>query len=74
MASERDDVEALADELFGKIQTAQGMSYISDGEHFETKAQFFERLRGRLSWQREGVKIIAAFLRKHGELNAKETP
>jgi hypothetical protein len=63
-------VADLADELFGKIERAQGMSFVSDGEHFPTVEQFFERVRGRLEWQRRGVRIMAAFLRKHGEYEA----
>lgn len=63
------DVEALTNELFGKIERSQGYAFVSDGETFPTTREFFERIRGRLEHQREGVKIMAAFLRKHGELH-----
>jgi hypothetical protein len=54
--------------LFSDIQRAQGYAYVSDGETFKTKAKFFERIRGRLLWQKKGVEIMTAFLEKHGEL------
>lgn len=63
-------VEKLTDELFSKIERAQGFAFVSDGEMFATTEEFFERIRGRLGWQREGVAIMTAFLRKHGQLKA----
>lgn len=65
--SEKEQVDVLADELFRKIEKSQGMAFVSDGETFSTRAQFFERIRGRLQWQREGVRVMSAFLRKYGE-------
>lgn len=61
-------VAELADELFSKIERAQGMAFVSDGEHFPTVEQFFERVRGRLDWQRRSVRVMADFLRKYDEL------
>lgn len=68
-AAKYPEVDKLADELFSKIQRAQGYAFISDGETFPTKEQFFERIRGRLAYQRKGVRIMADFLRKYGELH-----
>jgi hypothetical protein len=68
--TERDEVHALVFELFDKIQTAQGMFHVSDGEVFDTKAEFFERVRGRLAWGRRACEEMRAFLKKHGELRA----
>lgn len=62
------EIDKLADELFSDIQRAQGYAYVSDGETFKTKSKFFERVRGRLEWQKEGVEIMVAFLERHGEL------
>ena len=64
-------VELLADDLFGTIQRSQGYFYVSDGETFETPAKFFERIRGRLKYGKEAVRLMEAFLRKHGELRGK---
>ncbi len=59
------EVEKLADELFGLVQTDQGYFYVSDGEYFLTKDAFFERVRGRLKHGRKAVKNMAAFLQKY---------
>lgn len=64
---ESEQVDALVDELFHKVELSQGYAFFSDGETFPTLAQFFERVRGRLAHQREGVRIMSAFLRKYGE-------
>jgi hypothetical protein len=61
-------VERLNDELWQKIEKAEGYAFVSDGEAFKTETEFFARMRGRLKWQRKTVKIMEAFLRKHGEL------
>ena len=63
------DVEKLVDELFGEIEHAQGYAFVSDGETFSTTEQFFERIRGRLRYQRKAARIMAAFLRRHGQYN-----
>ncbi len=65
--SERQEVEVLGEELFQKVQTSQGYFYVSDGETFATKAEFFERVRGRLQEGRKAVRLMAAFLRKYGD-------
>lgn len=62
------EVERLADELFGAVQTNQGFFHVSDGETFPTKAQFFERIRGRLKHGSAACRKMQAFLRKHGEM------
>jgi hypothetical protein len=61
-------VEVLADELFSAIQMSQGYFYVSDGETFESPAKFFERIRGRLKYGRQAVRLMEAFLRNHREL------
>lgn len=66
--NERSQVAVLADELFTEIETAQGYAFVSDGETFPTKAQFFARVRGRLEYQKAGVEIMRKFLRKHKQL------
>lgn len=66
--NEQAEVERLVDELFDAVQSSQGYAFISDGEMFNTKRQFFERIRGRLEHSRESVRIIRAFLHKHGGL------
>lgn len=65
---ERKQVSALTDELFKEIHGAQGYFYLSDGETFLTRAEFFARIRGRLRHGQEAVRIMQAFLRRHGEL------
>ena len=65
--TERDKVHDLADELFSKVQRAQGNAFCSDGETFPTTEQFFERIRGRLEWNKRASRIMSAFLRKHGQ-------
>ena len=66
--TEKKEVEELSDVLFCEIQEAQGFFYVSDGETFATRAELFERLRGRVAWGKKAVKIMENFLRKHGEL------
>lgn len=61
-------VDRLADELFTKIERSQGYAYVSDGEHFPTTAQLFDRIRGRLGHAKAVVAIFEDFLKKHGEL------
>jgi hypothetical protein len=63
--SERNEVERLFDELFHKVERAQGYAFVSDGETFETKAELFKRIRGRLEWNKAASRIMAAWLRKH---------
>jgi len=53
--SEHDEVRRLTDELFRLVEQSQGYFFVSDGEDFETKAEFFERIRGRLAWGRSAV-------------------
>lgn len=69
MSDEATDVKELADELFRKVEKAQGFAFCSDGETFPTKAQFFARIRGRLEWNKAATRYMRAFLRKHGQLN-----
>ncbi len=61
------DVDKLADELFREVQRSQGFFFVSDGETFPTKEQFFERIRGRLEHGRDAVHIMNRFLRKYRE-------
>jgi hypothetical protein len=68
MKTERDEVDALTDELFHAVQKEQGYAHVSDGETFATKAEFFRRIRGRLEWSRAATRRMRAFLKKHGEL------
>lgn len=64
-----DEVLGLADELFHLVQTSQGMGFISDGEGAGmSRDQFFNRIRGRLEWEKKSVKLITRFLKKHKEL------
>lgn len=63
-----DLVDALVDELFQKIETAQGYAHMSDSEHFATKQEFFDRIRGRREHAIRAVDVYTTFLRKHGEL------
>ena len=65
------DVEKLVDELFSAIQTAQGYSFCSDGETFNSVPDFFARIRGRLKWSEEATKIMRNFLRNHGQLGSR---
>lgn len=65
---ERAQVDGLVDELWRKIELHQGYFFMSDGETFPTKAQFFERIRGRLEHGEEAVKKMRAFLKKHQQL------
>lgn len=58
----------LVDELFSKIEVSQGHFFVSDGETFPTREQFFERIRGRLQHGREAVRLMRGFLAKYGEL------
>lgn len=62
------EVAKLVDDLFAKVQKNQGHFHISDGETFASKAKFFERIRGRLAHGKQAVRVMEAFLRKHGEL------
>lgn len=66
--SEKDEIAALANELFGAVQMEQGYAYVSDGEYFDNKADFFVRIRGRLEWSKAATRRMRAFLKKHGEL------
>lgn len=74
MEDKRKEVDRLVQELFGAVQTSQGYFYVSDGETFATRAEFFERIRGRLDWGREAVAKMNAFLRKHGEAKPTTPP
>lgn len=71
MTTERDEVEALAGELFRAVEGPQGLFHLSDGETFATKAEFFARIRGRLSQGKTAVARMRIFLRKHGELQPR---
>lgn len=64
----KSDVERLNDELFRRIERAQGYFFVSDGENMPTKTAFFDRMRGRLREGRKAVRILERFLRKYGEL------
>ena len=61
------EVDALVQELFQEVQCAQGYFFVSDGETFATKKEFFERIRGRLEHGRDAVFIMNRFLRRHRE-------
>ena len=65
---EKDEVDKLADELFRKVSKEQGYAFVSDGETFTTKAAFFERVRGRLEWNKAATRRMRDFLRKHNQL------
>lgn len=62
------EVHKLADELFRKVEKEQGFAFVSDGETFATKEEFFERIRWRYEWSRAASRRIRAFLKAHGEL------
>lgn len=59
--------QKLTDELFAKIEKAQGGAYFSDGEQQPTMDAYWARIRGRRDWARDVVRIYSAFLRKHGQ-------
>lgn len=61
------EVDDLVQELFHAVQSAQGYFFVSDGETFPTKEEFFERIRGRLEHGRDAVHIMNRFLRKYHE-------
>lgn len=62
-------VAALADELFGLVQLDQGKGFVSDGlEVIETRAEFFEIVRGHLEHSERACQKLRAFLRKYDEL------
>jgi hypothetical protein len=61
-------VALLVDDLFAAVQGPQGYFHVSDGECFATSAELFERIRGRLQHGKEAVRLMEAFLRKHGQL------
>jgi hypothetical protein len=63
-----EEIQNLNDEIFNAIEESQGYFHVSDGECFATKAEFFERMRGRLRFGRKACRILAAFLKRHGEL------
>ena len=67
--NERAEVDKLVDELFSKVEKAQGFAHVSDGETFETKAELFKRIRWRLEWSKAATRRIREFLQKHGELS-----
>lgn len=69
--NERKRVDLLTDDLFRAVEESQGLFHVSDGETFHTGQEFFERVRGRLEWGKEAVRLMQAFLRKHGELKPK---
>jgi hypothetical protein len=71
-ASERQEVSRLTDELFRAVELPQGYFHISDGETFATKAEFFERIRGRLRHGRAAVHAMEAFLDKYSERDPHE--
>jgi len=66
MTDERDEVDKLAAELFRDVQKHQGYFFLGDGETFRTKAEFFNRVQGRLAHGLEACRKMQAFLRKHG--------
>lgn len=66
--AEQDEVHKLADELFREVELEQGRAFVSDGETFGTKVEFFQRVRGRYEWSKAASRRILAFLKKHGEL------
>jgi hypothetical protein len=63
--NESKEVDKLVDDLLHRVQRAQGFAFCSDGETFKTKAELFERIRGRLEWNKEASRILSAWLRKH---------
>lgn len=65
--TERDEVLKLTDELFRAVEASQGYFFVSDGEEFDTKAEFFERIRGRLEHGHAAVRVMTRFLNKYGE-------
>ena len=65
VSDESKEVDALVADLFAKVQKAQGFAFCSDGETFQTKAELFERIQGRLEWNREASKIMSRWLRKY---------
>lgn len=66
--NEREEVAKLTDELFRRVEKEQGLAYISDGETFENKADFFHRIRGRFEWSKAASRRIRKFLKDHNEL------
>lgn len=65
---ERAEVDGLVNELFHRVQKEQGYAHVSDGETFATKAEFFQRIRGRLEWSKAASRRMRAFLKKYDEL------
>jgi hypothetical protein len=57
----------FVDELFSKIESAQGRAYISDGL-FGSDERIFEVARYSREQHRKCVAIINRFLKKHGQL------
>lgn len=58
-------VARLVDDLFAKIERPQGFAFFSDGETFRTRRQLLHRVRGRLGYAREVVRIYEQFLKQH---------
>lgn len=65
--TEGQKVDALVDELFHRVEKAQGQAHISDGETFDSVPALFARVRGRLQWAEEAVRIIRGFLREYDQ-------
>jgi hypothetical protein len=62
------EVDELVDELFNAVQLNQGYFHISDGETFNTKREFFKRIKGRLAHGQIAVQKMKAFLKKYDQI------
>ena len=60
-------VEVLANDIFDRVERAQGMAHISDGMGVMERKDFFNALRVAYRFSIEASKIIGIFLHEHGE-------
>lgn len=64
--TERDEIDKLQDELFSRVEKAQGQAFISDGwSGATTKAEWWAWLRERQNWNDKASAIIRQFFRNH---------
>lgn len=68
MPRETKEVDELVDDLFRAVHVNQGYFHVSDGETFNTKREFFKRVKGRLAHGQLAVQRMKAFLKQHGQI------
>ena len=66
--------KTLGRKLWDAIQTPQGFAFIADNMDDWPDEKVIERAQDALEWEREAVRVLSRFIRRHAPNTASKRP